>query len=98
MFHIQVGIVGRTGVGKSSIVAALFRLAVISGLITIDGIDTKSLPLTDLRKQISIISQQPILFSETLRFNLDLFGKYEDEQLWKALEEVIKKFYKTKIK
>lgn len=79
---------GRTGAGKSSIVQALFRLAKLDGVIRIDGIDTNSLGLHDLRKQISIIPQDPVLFSGSLRFNLDPFNESTDDQLWIALSEV----------
>lgn len=79
---------GGTGAGKSSIIQALFRLANLDGIIRIDGIDTSTVGLHDLRKQISIIPQDPVLFSETLRFNLDPFNDSTDDQLWKALAEV----------
>ncbi|XP_074031100.1 LOW QUALITY PROTEIN: probable multidrug resistance-associated protein lethal(2)03659 [Leptinotarsa decemlineata] len=86
----KVGIVGRTGAGKSSLIQALFRLADIDGEggIFIDNIDTKSISLHKLRSSISIIPQEPVLFSGTLRKNLDPFDEYEDEILWSALEEV----------
>ncbi|XP_050511824.1 ATP-binding cassette sub-family C member 4-like isoform X2 [Diabrotica virgifera virgifera] len=83
----KVGIVGRTGAGKSSLVAALFRLVNFQGTISIDGIDTKRMGLTYLRKKISIIPQEPVLFSATLRNNLDPFEEFTDEQIWKALEQ-----------
>lgn len=83
-----MGIVGRTGAGKSSLLSALFRLTEHEGIIEIDGIDTKKLGLHDLRSSISIIPQEPVLFSGTLRGNLDPFSSASDDQLWKALEEV----------
>lgn len=84
----KVGIVGRTGAGKSSLINALFRLAHIEGEIIIDGRETSTLGLHELRSQISIIPQEPVLFSGTMRHNLDPFDEYPDQILWKALEEV----------
>lgn len=79
---------GRTGAGKSSLITALFRLAVVEGDIEIDGINTKDLPLQTLRSKIAIIPQDPVLFSGTLRYNLDPFDEYDDFILYKALEDV----------
>lgn len=84
----QIGIVGRTGAGKSSIVQCLFRLAYIEGKMFIDGIDTGSIGLHDLRRKISIIPQEPVIFSGTLRYNLDPFGEYSDVILYSALVDV----------
>ncbi|KAF2896736.1 hypothetical protein ILUMI_09443 [Ignelater luminosus] len=84
----KVGIVGRTGAGKSSIVYALFQLTQTEGKILIDDIDINKLPFHILRSHISIIPQEPAMFSGTLRKNLDPFDEYTDLELWKALEEV----------
>lgn len=84
----KVGIVGRTGAGKSSLIAALFRLAIVDGSTSIDGIDTASISLKFLRSRISIIPQEPVLFSTTIRSNLDPFNQSSDDDLWKALEAV----------
>lgn len=84
----KVGIVGRTGAGKSSMIAAVFRLAPIEGTVVIDDVDTKNIGLNDLRSNISIIPQEPVLFSTTVRHNLDPFDRCNDETLWKALEDV----------
>ncbi|XP_026820568.1 probable multidrug resistance-associated protein lethal(2)03659 isoform X1 [Rhopalosiphum maidis] len=84
----KVGIVGRTGAGKSSLILALFRLAFNEGKIIIDGIEIDELELDDLRSKISIIPQEPVLFSGTMRSNLDPFNEYSDHILLNALEEV----------
>ncbi|XP_051862486.1 probable multidrug resistance-associated protein lethal(2)03659 isoform X2 [Drosophila albomicans] len=84
----KVGIVGRTGAGKSSLINALFRLSYNDGAIVIDSRDTNELGLHDLRSKISIIPQEPVLFSGSMRYNLDPFEEYSDVKLWDALEEV----------
>ena len=85
----KLGIVGRTGAGKSSLLNAILRLVELdSGCILIDGVDTKGLGLHELRSQISIIPQEPLLFSGTLRFTLDPFSTFLDEEIWAALGEV----------
>ncbi|KAG4067031.1 hypothetical protein HA402_000022 [Bradysia odoriphaga] len=92
----KIGIIGSTGAGKSSIIEAIFRMQEYSGEIIIDGILTTTLGLHDLRKNISYIPQIPILFSATLRFNLDPFGEASDVELWNALNQVeMKEFIKT---
>ncbi|CAJ1069814.1 multidrug resistance-associated protein 1-like [Xyrichtys novacula] len=83
----KIGIVGRTGAGKSSLALGIFRiLEAANGRIIIDGIDISQIGLHDLRSRITIIPQDPVLFSGSLRMNLDPFDSCLDEDLWKALE------------
>ncbi|XP_071628428.1 ATP-binding cassette subfamily C member 4-like [Temnothorax longispinosus] len=86
----KVGVVGRTGAGKSSLISALFRLfnEGLEGKIKIDGRDTSTVGLSELRCKISIIPQEPVLFSESLRYNLDPFSQYDDVKLWEVLRQV----------
>ncbi|XP_059476483.1 multidrug resistance-associated protein 1 isoform X3 [Neocloeon triangulifer] len=92
----KVGIVGRTGAGKSSLTLGLFRIIeAAGGSIVIDNVDIAKLGLHSLRSRLTIIPQDPVLFSGTLRLNLDPFEQYKDEEVWRALEHAhLKHFVK----
>jgi ABC-type multidrug transport system fused ATPase/permease subunit len=86
--HEKIGIVGRSGAGKSSLAMSLFRIAELShGTIQIDGVDISTLTLSTLRNAINIIPQSPILFKGSLRSYLDPFQEYSDEKIWIILEK-----------
>uniref|UniRef100_A0A1I7U0H1 ABC transmembrane type-1 domain-containing protein n=1 Tax=Caenorhabditis tropicalis TaxID=1561998 RepID=A0A1I7U0H1_9PELO len=86
--HEKIGIVGRTGAGKSSVTLSLFRIIeAAEGQIIVDGINLAEIGLHDLRSNLTIIPQDPVLFSGTLRFNLDPFRHYSDDDIWKSLEQ-----------
>ncbi|XP_070641616.1 ATP-binding cassette sub-family C member 4-like [Bos indicus] len=84
----KVGIVGRTGAGKSSVFSAVFRLSDPGGLVYVDRYQIQLAGLHNLRKKMSIILQEPVLFTGTMRKNLDPFNEHTDKELWNALEEV----------
>jgi ATP-binding cassette, subfamily C (CFTR/MRP), member 1 len=93
-FRIQggekVGVAGRTGAGKSTLIMAIFRLAETSeGFVRLDGVDVKTVGLYMLRKRIAIIPQEPVMFCGTLRSNLDPFGERSDAELMQALERCL---------
>jgi ABC-type multidrug transport system fused ATPase/permease subunit len=92
---IKVGVCGRTGAGKSSLMLALFRIVEAEkgtgetdSSIEIDGVNILNISLRTLRTQLTIIPQDPVMFSGSLRYNLDPFGSYSDQEIWEALERV----------
>ncbi|KAJ3651769.1 hypothetical protein Zmor_017784 [Zophobas morio] len=84
----KIGIVGRTGAGKTSLTSVLFRLFRYEGDVFIDEVDTKTIPLNVLRSAITIIPQNPVLFLGTVRKNIDPFDSYTDDEIWSCLEEL----------
>ena len=92
----KIGVAGRTGAGKSSFVAALMRMPDADGEIIIDDVPIKEIGLQEARRGISVLGQSPVLFSGSLRKNLDIFDKFQDTELWQALEDVqLKDFVET---
>jgi ABC-type multidrug transport system fused ATPase/permease subunit len=86
----KIGVCGRTGSGKSSLMIALFRISEIEkdGTIEIDGVNTREIGTASLRLNLSIIPQDPVMFSNTVRYNLDPFATATDEELWDVLKKV----------
>jgi ABC-type multidrug transport system fused ATPase/permease subunit len=87
----KIGVCGRTGSGKSSLMISLFRISEIEqdgGKVVIDGVDAKNIGTASLRLNLSIIPQDPVMFSNTVRYNLDPFASASDDELWDVLQKV----------
>eukprot|EP00038_Savillea_parva_P027846 m.61790 g.61790 ORF g.61790 m.61790 type:complete len:1379 (+) comp8046_c0_seq2:397-4533(+) len=84
----KIGIVGRTGAGKSTLMEVLFRLSPHGGAILLDNVDTNTITMDKLRESISVIPQEPLLFSGSIRFNIDPFNNYTDDRIWAAINDV----------
>ena len=84
----KIGVVGRTGSGKSSFAAALMRMPEAEGDILIDDVLLRNINLKESRRAITVLGQNPALFSGSLRKNLDVIEQFQDAELWQALEQV----------
>ena len=87
----KIGVVGRTGSGNSSLMNALFRIVELEkdgGSIEIDGVDISQVGTDILRFNLSIIPQDPVMFSNTVRYNIDPFGTATEPEIWDVLEKV----------